>query len=81
MERINFTVEGLAACSGTAAAREEILRTLVEHDFGEAFFDPGLETFGVELNSAMHSFADVRRAIGALGKRKGLVYLAVIMSP
>jgi hypothetical protein len=28
-----------------------------------------------------HSFADLRRVIAALGKRRGLVYLAIVMSP
>ncbi len=82
MAKINFTVQGLTAKGAqAAAARAEILRTLDEYRIGQAGFEPGLETFSVEIDPAVHSFSDVRRAIGALGKSKGLVYLAVVMSP
>jgi hypothetical protein len=78
MARLNFIVQGL---NPSAAAAGEIVRTLSEHGFGAPRFDFRSEIFSVELDPAIHSFADVRRAIGALGKSQGLVYLAVVMSP
>ena len=83
MARVNFTVQGLMGygADGDAAAHREIVRALNEHALGSARFDPGLGVFSVEIDPAVHSFSDLRRVIGDLGKRKGLVYLAVVMSP
>jgi hypothetical protein len=82
MARLNFTVRGLRQCGLTgAAAVDEILRALNDNNFGEARFDRGLEVFSVEIDPAVHSFSDVRRLIDALGRRRGLVYFAVVMSP
>jgi hypothetical protein len=78
MARISFIVQGL---SPSAAAAGEIVRALHEHNFSGARFDSGTHIFSVEIDPAVHSFADVRRAIDALGKSQGLVYLAVVMSP
>ncbi|HKD66614.1 MAG TPA: hypothetical protein VKB84_07210 [Candidatus Binataceae bacterium] len=82
MARINFTVEGLIdRAAGSGDAPYDILRTLIDHQLGDGGFDPATQLFSVEIDPAAHSFADVRRAVADLGKRKGLVYLAVVMSP
>jgi len=83
MATINFTVQGLIGygAGGGAAVRDEVVSALDRHGLRGARFDPGLEVFSVELDPAVHSFSDVRRVIEDLGKRKGLVYLAVVMSP
>lgn len=82
MVRVNFTVEGrMRYGSDGAAASADIVRALGEHGFAEARFDPGLELFSVQIDPATHSFSDVRRAVSDLGRRKGLIYLAVVMSP
>ncbi len=82
MARVNFTVEGLMRCgSDRAAASADIVRTLGEQGFAEARFDPGLELFSVDIDPAAQSFSDVRRAVSDLGRRRGLMYLAVVMSP
>ncbi len=82
MARVSFTVEGLMRYGSEArAAPADIVRALCEHGFVEARFDPGLELFSVEIDPAVNSFSDVRRAVCDLGRRKGLTYLAVVMSP
>jgi hypothetical protein len=77
MACINFIVEGL---NPSPAAAGEIVRTLLEHNFTGARFDPATDIFSVEIDPAAHSFADLRRVIATLGKSKRLVYLAVVMS-
>jgi hypothetical protein len=82
MARLNFTIQGLSECAAIAAeARDQVLFALAQHGLEQALFDPKLQIFSVEIDPALHSFSDVRRAIAALGEDKGRVYLAVIMSP
>jgi hypothetical protein len=82
MARVNFAVNGLPERGPDGAgAVDEILRTLAEHELGEARFDPRTRTFAVEIDPDVHSFSDVRRTVSALGRRKGLIYLAIVMSP
>ncbi len=82
MARVSFTVEGLMRHdSDGGAAPADIIRALGKRGFAKARFDPGLKLFSVEIDPAVHSFADVRRAVSDLGRRKGLTYLAVVMSP
>ncbi len=81
MARVNFTVEGLMRCGSDTAASADIVRALGEQGFAEARFDPGLELFSVEIDPAAQSFSDLRRAVSDLGRRRGLMYLAVVMSP
>ncbi len=78
MARVRFTVQGMKECGPGPA---EIVRALDEHEFGQPEFDPAWGIFSVEIDPARNTFAGVRRAVAALGKRHGLVYLAVIMSP
>lgn len=81
MARVSFTVEGLANGDEIgASAREEIVRALAGHGF-QTHFEPASQTFSVDIDPAVNSFSDVRRAIGAVGKLKGRVYIAVVMSP
>jgi len=80
MATVNFTVEGLAL-HGAGTAFSEIVRALAEQGFAAARFDPGRQLFSVEIDPANQSFSDVRRAVSDLGRRKGLIYLAVVMSP
>jgi hypothetical protein len=82
MARVSFSVEGLmrrGADSGATAA--DLVRALREQGFAQARFDPCLELFSVEIDPAVQSFSDLRRAVSDLGRRKGLTYLAVVMSP
>ncbi len=82
MARVSFTVEGLMRYGSDACAvPADIVRALREQGFVEARFDPGLKSFSVEIDPAVQSFSDVRRAVSDLGRRSGLTYLAVVMSP
>ncbi len=82
MARVSFTVQGLTRYgSDLGAAPADIIRALGEEGFAQVRFDPALELFSVEIDPAVHSFSEVRRAVSDLGRRKGLKYLAVVMSP
>jgi hypothetical protein len=82
MAKVNFTVEGLAQGGAVSAqACQEILRALAGCGFRQPRFDPASQTFSVELDPAANSFSDVRRAVAIVGKNKGRVYIAVVMSP
>jgi hypothetical protein len=81
MAKVSFSVEGLSDCDAIAAhERDDLLHTLAEEGF-EVSFDPGPRIFSVQLDPALHSFADVRRAIATAGQRRGQLYLALVMSP
>jgi hypothetical protein len=79
MATVNFTVQGLV--DYRVGGAEALVRALTDCGISGACFDPDLELFSVEIDPAVHSFADVRRTVSAVGKRKGLVYLAIVMSP
>ncbi|GEM_PF-4937861 len=80
--QISFIVQGLSEGKTIAAdARDEVLLALAERGFNHPRFDAGAQVFSVEIEPGLHSFADVRRTIGLLGKRKARLYLAVVMSP
>jgi len=58
-----------------------VLRALAGRGFAQPRFDAASQTFSVELDPAVNSFSDVRRAVSLVGKRRDRVYIAVVMSP
>jgi hypothetical protein len=80
MATVNFEVQGLPSGVTDSGVQNDILRVPQAH-FSAPRFDRDLGIFSVELDPAVHSFADLRRAIEVLGKRRGLVYLAIVISP
>lgn len=72
---------GLGGGPEAGCERAAIVRGLAARGFDGVRFHPQWEVFSLELDPALHSFADVRRAVVAVGVERGRRYLAVIMSP